>query len=209
MDDSGELEDSVVTSAIGGDQEAMAALFDRHRFRLRRMVEIRLDFRLNGRLDPSDVLQEAFMDMTRELPNYALKRNIPFFLWMRLVTGQRLMRLHRQHLGAEMRDASREVYFNQGAMPQATSFSIAEHLVANNTSVSKVAIRAELQQKLQTVLGKMEPLDQEIITLRSFEELSNQETAEVLGIPPNTATKRYVRALKRLQLVMGHGSEPC
>src|SRR5262249_40714380 len=91
--------------AAGGDAEALAELFCRYRKRLRQMVRLRLDRRLHGRVDPSDVLQEAYLDLTRQLPAYLDKREMPFFLWLRLLTGQRLMRLHRQHLGAAMRDA--------------------------------------------------------------------------------------------------------
>lgn len=64
--------------------------------------------------------------------------------------------------------------------------------------------RTELQQRMQQALEQLEPMDREIIALRSFEELSNKEAAAVLGIPPNTAAKRNVRALKRLQSLLGN-----
>ncbi len=165
MEDSGKVEDSLVKGESMEMRKPSATLFNLHRHRLRRMVEIRLDRRFEDRLDPSDVLQEAFLDMTRELPQYSQKQNVPFFLWMRLVTGQRLMRLHRQHLGAEMRDASREISIHQNVIPQAASMSIAASLVANTTSASRAAIRAELQQKLKQALDGLQPLDQEIIAL--------------------------------------------
>jgi RNA polymerase sigma-70 factor (ECF subfamily) len=163
------------------------------------MVRLRLDRRLQGRVDPSDVLQEAYLDLAKELPRYAENPSMPFFLWLRLVTGQRLMRIHRQHLGAGMRDASVEVSLYRGPLPQASSVSLAAQLMGQFTSASHAAIRAEIQLQLQETLNRMDDVDREIIALRNFEELSNNEAAEVLGISPSAASKRYVRALVRLQ----------
>jgi RNA polymerase sigma-70 factor (ECF subfamily) len=113
--------DDLLRRAGGGDTEALALLFDRYRERLRQMVRLRLDRRLYGRLDPSDVLQEAYLDLARRFPEYAAKPALPFFLWLRWLTGQRLIDLHRQHLGTKMRDAGQEVSLYRGALPQASS----------------------------------------------------------------------------------------
>src|SRR5262249_53560955 len=128
-------EDELIAQAIAGDQKALATLFHRHRKRIREMVRLRLDRRLQGRVDPSDVLQEAFLDLAEKLPEYSQKRaEIPFFLWMRLVTGERLLRIHRRHLGAEIRNADREVSLHRGRMPQASSVSLAAQLLGRFTS---------------------------------------------------------------------------
>jgi RNA polymerase sigma-70 factor (ECF subfamily) len=185
-----------------GDQGALAALFDRYRDRLRRMVRLRLDRRLQGRLDPSDVLQEAFLDVARHAPEYVAKPDMPVFLWLRFLTAQRLLALHRQHLGAQMRDAGQEVSLYRGALPMASSASLAAQLLGRFTSVSEAAARAEMQVRLQTVLNGMEPLDREVLALRHFEELTNAETAEVLGIRKSAASNRYIRALKRLKEIL-------
>jgi len=195
-------DDFLVERAAAGDEQALALLFDRHRYRLRQMVRLRLDRRLQGRIDPSDVLQEAFLDLSRELPSYSQKQSIPLFLWMRLVTGQRLMQVHRRHLGTEMRDAARDVALYHGALPQAASASLAAQLLGHYTSAGAAAVRAEIQLQLQEALNSMDELDREIIALRNFEELDNHEAAEVLGLSPDAARKRYVRALKRLQEVL-------
>src|SRR5881409_1869409 len=100
--------------AAGGDQQAWALLLDAHRARLRRMVALRLDRRLQGRVDPSDIIQEAYIDASARLAEYARQPDMPFFLWLRFLTGQRLVRVHRQHLGAEMRDVAREVSLYRG-----------------------------------------------------------------------------------------------
>ncbi len=133
----------------GGEQEVLAELFARRRDRLRRMVRLRLDRRLQGRIDPSDVLQEAYLDLSKRAAEYLADPRLPFFLWLRLLTGQRLLAMHRQHLGAHMRDAGLEVSIHRGALPQATSASPAAQLLGHLTSPTQAAIRAALQIKLQ------------------------------------------------------------
>jgi len=193
----------LLKQASAGDEQALAELFGQYRSRLRRMVRLRLDRRLQGRVAPSDVIQEAFLDVSQQLPSYLEKQDeMSFFLWLRLVTGQRMMRIHRQHLGAAMRDINREVSLYKGALPQATSVSLAAQLLGRYTAASQVAMRAEMQVKLQEVINSMEPMDREIIALRHFEELSNKEAAELLGLSKAAASNRYVRALARLQEVL-------
>src|SRR5438876_2551446 len=107
--------ENLVHRAGAGDPQAQAELFAHYRERLRQMVHLRLDRRLQGRLDPSDVLQEAYLDLARRLPDYAREPSMPFYLWLRFLTGQRLIDLHRQHLGSQMRDAGQEVSLYRGA----------------------------------------------------------------------------------------------
>jgi len=200
-DESGELQDQLRRLAAG-DQQALAELFARYRDRLRRMVKLRLDRRLQGRVDASDVLQDAYLDVAQRAAEYAASPTMPVFLWLRFLTGQRLLMVHRRHLGAKMRDAGQEVSLYRGALPQASSVSLAAQLLGRMTSPSLAAVRAEMQLKLQEALNGMDPIDREVLTLRHFEELSNAETAAVLGLRKAAASNRYVRALKRLKDVL-------
>ena len=188
--------------AAQGDQAAWGALLVRSRDRLRRMVALRLDRRLQGRVDPSDIIQEACIDASARLAEYARQPDMPFFLWLRFLTGQRLVRVHRQHLGAEMRDVAREVSLYRGALPEATSAAIAAQLLGRDTRPSEAAVRAERSIRLQEALNSMDPIDREVLALRHFEQLSNAEAARVLGLQESAAAKRYVRALKRLRLIL-------
>jgi RNA polymerase sigma-70 factor (ECF subfamily) len=194
-------EAELLRRAGAGDQQALAALFARYSDRLRKMVRLRLDRRMAGRIDTSDVLQDAYMDVARRFPEYAAAPAVPFYLWLRSLTGQRLVSLHRQHLGAEMRDAGREVSLHRG-LPAASSASLAQQLLAGLTSPTQAAIRAELQFRLQEALNSMDPTDREVVVLRHFEELSNVEAAEVLGIDTSAASKRYIRAIRRLKAIL-------
>ncbi len=195
-------EADLLRQAAAGDQQALAALFARYRDRLRKLVHLRLDRRLSGRIDPSDVLQDAYLDVARRFPEYAADPAVPFYLWLRTLTGQRLVDLHRRHLGAQMRDAGQEVSLYRGALPAASSVSLAQHLLAGLTSPTQAAVREEMRLRLQEALNSMDALDREVVVLRHFEELSNAEAAEVLGIEPPAASKRYIRALRRLKAIL-------
>jgi RNA polymerase sigma-70 factor (ECF subfamily) len=194
--------DELLRRVGAGDRQAMAELYARNRDRLRRMVRLRLDRRLRGRLDPSDVLQEAHLEAVRRAGEYAADPAMPAFLWIRFITGQRLAALHRRHLGAKMRDAGQEISLHRGAVPQATSASLAEMLLGRLTSPTLAARRAEMQLRLQEVLNGLDTMDREVLALRHFEELSNAEAAAVLGLSPTAACNRYVRALKRLKVIL-------
>ena len=201
-DDTSQTDESLLRRAAEGEGGALAELFGRYRKRLRQMVRLRLDHRLQGRVDPSDVLQDAYLDLDARLPEYASHASMPPFLWLRLVTGQRLQQVHRLHLGAAMRDAGREVSLYRGALPQASSVSLAAQLLGRLTSASRAVIRAERQLQLQAAINAMDPMDREILALRHFEELTNGEAAEVLGLSKTAANNRYFRALGRLRAVL-------
>ena len=189
----------LLEAARNGDEGASAALVERHRGRLERMVGLRMDRRLQGRVDPADVVQDAYLAARGKFPQYSADPRWPFFLWLRMEVGQKLVDLHRFHLGAQMRDAGQEVSLHRGPLPQVTSLSLAEHLLGKLTTASQAAVRVELKLRVQEALNGMDPHDREVLMLRHFEELSNAEAAEVLGIKPSAAVNRYVRALKRLK----------
>jgi RNA polymerase sigma-70 factor (ECF subfamily) len=202
MTDAPRTETHLLRQIEGGDERALVELFARHRERLKRMVRLRLDRRLQGRVDPSDVIQEAHIEVLRRAGEYVRAPSMPAFLWLRFLTGERLLHAHRRHLGAQMRDAGQEVSLHRGAFPEATSVSLAALLLGKLTSPTRAAQRAEMQLRLQDILNQMDPIDREVLTLRHFEELSNSETAKVLGLEKTAASNRYIRALKRLRDVM-------
>jgi RNA polymerase sigma-70 factor, ECF subfamily len=189
----------LIERAKTGDGSAAGEALVRHRARLRRMVEARLDRRVRGRIDPSDVLQEGFVDAVARFPGYLADPKLPLFLWLRLVMGERLAKVHRDHLGAQIRDANREVSLYRGPMPMASSAALAAHLLGKETTPTQAAVRAERLVRLQEALNSLEPLDREILSLRHFEELTHAEAARVLEIGEAAAAKRYIRALKRLK----------
>lgn len=203
--DNSSVTTNLIERAARGESEPLGELLLRHRARLRRMVGLRLDRRLQGRIDPSDVIQEASLEAAGRLAEYVRSPTMPFFLWLRLLTGQRLQVLHRRHLGARMRDAGREVALYRGALPEASSVALAAQLLGRDTRPSEAAVRAERKVRLQEALNGMDPLDREALALRHFEHLTTAEAAQVLGITPAAAGKRYLRALERLRVILTQG----
>ena len=124
------------------------------------------------------------------------------FFWLRLLTGQKLALAHRQHLGVQARAAGREVSLYRGALPEASSAALAAQLPGKLTTPSQAAVKAELKIRIQEALNNMDAIDREVLTLRHFEQLSNAETALVLGIKEPAACNRYVRALERLRGIL-------
>jgi RNA polymerase sigma-70 factor (ECF subfamily) len=123
MADAADL-DRLTERLRAGDAGAADKLFAVYRDRLKKVVRLRLDSRLRGRLDDSDVLQEAFLDVQKKVDEFA-SRGMPAYLWVRLITAERLLQLHRHHLGAQMRDAGQEVSLHRGGTPGATTHSLA------------------------------------------------------------------------------------
>jgi RNA polymerase sigma-70 factor (ECF subfamily) len=193
----------MLRQAQSGDSRALEQVLTRYRGRLKRMVKLRLDPRVQGRVDPSDVVQEAYLEVSQKLGDYLVEPKIPFFLWLRLMTGQKLALEHRKHLGVQARNAAREVSLHHGAYPAASSAALAAQLLGRISTPSQAAMRADLRVRVQEALNRMEPLDREVLALRHFEQLSNAETALVLGIKETAACNRYVRALERLRLILG------
>jgi len=202
MSENSDTTEELLQSAAQGDKEKWGVLLKRHRSRLRRMVALRLDQRLQGRLDASDVIQEAYLEIAQRLDEYLRDPALPLFLWMRLVVGERLLKLHRHHLGTQMRDAGREVSLYREALPAASSAALAAQLLGKHTSPTQAVLRAERMLRLQEAINTLDPIDREVLSLRHFEELTRQETAQVLGIEEGAAAKRYIRALKRLKAVL-------
>jgi RNA polymerase sigma-70 factor (ECF subfamily) len=192
----------LVQQAAGGDQRAVDDLLSQFRPRLKRMVHLRLSRRLQGRVDDSDVIQEAYLDVSRKLPEYAVNPQLPFFLWLRNLVGLKLTEVHRRHLGTQMRDADQEVSLHRGALPEANSMSLAAHLLGTMTTASEAAIKAETRIFVQEALNGMDPIDREILALKHFEQLSTSEIAQVLGLSKAGAGGRYLRAIKRLRAVV-------
>jgi RNA polymerase sigma-70 factor (ECF subfamily) len=199
--DAGET-NHLLRRAAEGDAASWGATVEAHRPRLRRMIALRLDPRLQGRIDASDVVQETLLEAAGRLADYLQNPNMPFYLWLRFLAGQKLITLHRHHLGVKMRDARREVSLYRGHLPEATSAALAAQLLGEHTSPSVAAVRAELKIRLQEALNSLDEIDREVLALRHFEQLTNAECARLLGLSESAASKRHLRALGRLKTIL-------
>jgi RNA polymerase sigma-70 factor (ECF subfamily) len=202
MSDERDENDARLRRAAQGDPASWVSLVEESQQRLRRMVAFRLDQRLQGRVDPSDVLQDAYLEAWQDLGNYLHEPAMPFFLWLRGIAGNKLREIHRHHLGTQMRDPRREVSIYDRAMPETTTAALAAQLLGDLTRASEQALQVEVKIRLQEALNSMDALDREVLALRHFEQLSPAETAQVLGIKEKAASMRYVRALRRLKEIL-------
>ena len=182
-----------------GDRAAVGSLLEGHRARLKRMLALRIDGRLRGRVEPADIIQDAFLEATLRLEDYLREPTMPFYLWLRFITTQRLNASYREHLGTQKRDARREVALHDVVRPEASSVVLAAQLLGKLSTPSQKLVRSELLERLREALESMDAGDREVIALRHFEHLGNAETAQILEIDESAASKRYLRAMKRLR----------
>lgn len=193
------------TLLSAGDPAGLTMAFSLYGQRLKRTIRLRMDHRLRGRLDESDVIQETFLAAVRELPSYASAASVSVFVWLHRLTTRRLTDLHREHLEAGRRSIERESVSLNGfrqAEFSGSDWNVADILATSVTSPSNEVLRKERQQHILKGLQRMEDHDREVLVLRHFELLSNEETAALLDLSPTAASNRYVRALRRLSVIM-------
>jgi RNA polymerase sigma-70 factor, ECF subfamily len=192
--------DRLIEQACSGDLEAQQALLMQHRDRLRRMVAVRLDPRLAPRVDPSDVVQEALAAAAQLLSAYLRERPVPFYPWLRRLAWERLVKLHRQHIGTEKRSVTREVILE---LPDGSVDVLARIVAGKETNPSDQAVRKELQSRIRSALNELGERDREVLILRYLEQLSVLEIATVVGCTPGAIKVRHLRALERLRVLLG------
>jgi RNA polymerase sigma-70 factor (ECF subfamily) len=194
--------DALLARAAAGDGAAWGAVLTAHQGRLARMVVFRMDRRLRGRVDAADVVQDAFAEASAHRADYFRTPAVPLFLWLRGVVANKLLEVHRHHIGTRMRDAKRDRAIDAPRPPDDTTAALCAHLTAGLTGPSVAAARGEVSTRLAEALGGMDPTDREVLAMRHFEQLSNAEAALVLGIQERAAAKRYLRALQRLKEIL-------
>ena len=202
MSDEAPTSEQLLARAAAGDQAAWGSLLVAHQERLMRMVVFRMDLRLRGRIDAADVVQEAFVEASEHREDYFRAQAVPLFLWLRGVVSNKLLEIHRHHLGTHMRDAKRDRPLDFPAQTDDTAAALGAHLTAGLTRASVAAVRGEVKARLAEALDGMDPTDREVLAMRHFELLTNAEAARVIGIEERAAAKRYLRALERLKQIV-------
>jgi RNA polymerase sigma-70 factor (ECF subfamily) len=176
-------------------EEALAKVFGQYREGLRRAISLRLDRRVAARVDASDILQETYLEAVRRLPGYLQKPSMPLNLWLRWLAREQVLTCHRRHLAAEKRNAGREV----GLLPADSSAQFVGGIIGQEPSPSRHVAALELAERLRLALGRLTDDERDLILWRHFEQLTNRESALLLGISEAAAGKRYLRALERLR----------
>lgn len=196
-DPDGEL----LAAARAGNAAARDQLFSRHRDRLTRMVQVRLSGRLTRRIDPADVVQDALLTASQRLDGYLDDPQLPFYVWLRCLVRDRLIDAHREHVGADKRDVRRELAA-ASEMAAASSMALTNLFVGQLTSPSHAAVREEIREAIRGGLESLSETDREILLLRHFEQLSIEQSAQVLQISKSGANKRHLAALRSLRAAL-------
>jgi RNA polymerase sigma-70 factor (ECF subfamily) len=188
--------DRLVERVYAGEHKGLAELFEHFRFQLETMIRLRMDAKVASRVDPADILQEAYLDACQQLSSFVASRSTStnVYIWLRGIVFQRMLKGVRAHKGTQRRTVEMEL-----SLPDHSSADLARMLVAGDPSPGKLVQAQELSEILKHAIEQMKEDDREVILLRHFENLSNREVAEVLGIRETTATMRYGRALVRLK----------
>jgi RNA polymerase sigma-70 factor (ECF subfamily) len=184
-----------------GDRRALGLLLQRYRPRVHAFVAARLDPRVRPRLDPSDVVQEVQLEVTRRMDDFLNRSPMPFHLWVRKTAYERLLKVQREHRQRARRSVDREV-----ALPDHSSLLLAQPLLAGASSPSQQLAAREFADRVGRAVAELEESDREILLMRHAEELVYAEIACLLDIEADAARKRYGRALLRLRKVLkNHG----
>ncbi len=186
-----------------GDGRAVEELLGRHRESVRRMIDLRLDPAIVQRVDASDVVQEVLLEASRRLQDYLKNPTMPFHLWLRHIAKDHLIDAHRKHHLAKKRGVSREQPLARPGWAEQSSLDLAAQLFDQELTPASAAIRNELERRLHDALDQLDEDDRDMILMRHFEQLANQEVAAALGLTEAAASMRYLRAIRKLRDLMG------
>ena len=189
----------LLRQAEDGQPEAVNRLMDKHRLALRRMVRMRLDRALGGRVDASDVIQDVLLEASRRLPEFIREGRMPFHLWLRQLAKDRIIDMHRRHRSAQRRSVDREQRLGPAEHADRSSLDLATALRDPELTPAAASIRRELERRFLTALDDLNDEERDIVLMRHYEQLGNSEVAAALGISPAAAGMRHLRALRRLR----------
>ena len=202
MSDENPDTDKLLERACQGDRAAMERLLEHNRDRLRRMVAVRMDPQISSRVDPSDVVQEAFMVAADRFSEYARTRPLPFFPWLREIAWERLVAMHHRHVRTQKRSVLQEESPAM-ALPDESVMQLADRLAAGGTSPSENLVREEMRTRVRRALDELPAPYREVLVMRHLEQLRIDEMAAVLGIDEAAVKMRCFRAAKRLRRLLG------
>jgi len=200
--------EELLLGAKNGDADAVNRLIERHRGAVLRMVQMRLDQKIRRRVDVSDVVQDVMIDASRRLQEYIANPVMPFHLWLRHIAKDRIIDAHRRHRGSQKRSVDREQGLAVPGADDHSTMDLAAHLCDGELTPAAAATQREMAQRVEAAITELGGQDGEIIIMRHYEQLSNQEAALSLGLSEPAASMRYLRAVRRLrEMLTGSGSE--
>ena len=197
-----EKTEELLDGAKAGDADAVERLLDRHRIAIHRLIEMRLDRRIQQRVDASDIVQEVMIEANRRLKTYLESPSLPFHLWLRQMAKDRIIDAHRRHRGSVKRSVDREQGMVAPAVTDRSTIEFVAQLCDQEMTPAAAATMHELQKRFTAAIDQLDEGDREIVVMRHFEQLSNQDVANALGLSQPAASMRYLRAIRRLRQLL-------
>lgn len=194
-----EQTEQLLDAARGGDADAINQLLDRHRAPVRRLVQLRLDRRIQQRVDVSDVVQDVMFEANGRLQAYLENPAMAFHLWLRQIAWDHMIDAYRRHRKSAKRDMDREQPLVAGGDADQSTIELAGQLCDPELTPQAAVAQRELARHVEATIERLEEVDREIIMMRHYEHLTNQEVAEALGLNAPAASMRYLRAIRRLR----------
>lgn len=191
--------ETLLRAVRAGDADAINRLLEKHRGPVRRLVEMRLDRKVQRRVDVSDVVQDVMIEASGRLDRYLDDPSMAFHLWLRQIAWDRIIDTYRRHRVSAKRNMDREQPMSVPAGADHSTMELAVQLCDPGLTPAAAATQRELADKVESVIELLSDQDRDIILMRHYEHLSNLEIAEVLKLNPPAASMRYLRALRRLR----------
>ncbi len=189
-----------------GDAAAINGLLERHRAAIRRMIDQRMDRVIARRVDASDIVQDVMIEANRRLGDYLANPSMPFGLWLRHMARDRLIDAHRRHRVAATRSLDREVPI-AAADGDSSQADVIGQLADRELTPAAAATWHELERRFAAAVEQLDDADRQIVLLKHFEHLTTAEAAEAIGLSKPAAGMRYLRAMRRLRVLL-EGGEP-
>jgi len=195
--------EQLLDDARAGDADAINHLIERHRDSVKRLVQMRLDQRIQRRVDVSDVVQDVMVEAHRRLRDYLGQPSMAFHLWLRQIAKDRIIDAHRRHRVSGKRSVDREQALQVAASDDRSAADLALQLLDPEITPASAAVHREMIRRVEEAVTQLGEQDFEIVAMRHYEQLSNQEVAQILGLSEPAASMRYLRAIRRLRAILG------
>ena len=197
-----EKTEELLAGARDGDGDAVNRLMDRHRDALQRMIQLRLDHKIRRRIGVSDVVQDVMVEANRRLQDYLARPAMPFHLWLRHIAKDRIIDAHRRHRGSAKRSVDRERPLVAAGTDDRSTIQLAAQLCDGELTPAAAATQREIASRVEQAISELGDQDAEMMIMRHYEQLSNQEVAQALGLTEPAASMRYLRAVRRLRAML-------
>lgn len=191
--------ETLLEAARGGSTDAVNRLLEKHRGPVKRLIEMRLDRKVQRRVDVSDVVQDVMIEASGRLSRYLDDPGMAFHLWLRQIAWDRIIDTYRRHRVSAKRNMDREQPMSVPAGSDQSTMELAVQLSDPSLTPAAAATQREITARVEAVIQQLADQDREIILMRHYEHLTNLEIAEVLNLNPPAASMRYLRALRRLR----------